>query len=139
MRPCIPAVTSWLSYRSHASQVLKFHRKIHEDSIARGADSKHVSVGFVMTSSDKVVCASPVDTLQDATNIMAARGIRHLPIIDWDKKRLQGILAMKDLLAITPDPDIMEQYSAAEPSGLRFLSNPRSSSSQAAEQPASEG
>lgn len=64
---------------------------------AAGADAAALEVGAVM--SVPLVTARLTDTLPDAVEVMAARGIRQLPVLD-DVGRLFTLLSLDDLLRL---------------------------------------
>ena len=80
-------------------------------------------VSRVMTPSENVVCVLPQDTRQRAIDIMKARGIRHLPVVDHpDKDRhLVGIVSVSDFLQASPSVD--HYKNELHPEGLVFASN----------------
>jgi CBS domain-containing protein len=64
---------------------------------ASGADAAAVDVGAVMST--PLITASLTDTLPDAVDVMVARGIRQLPVLD-DQGRLFTLLTLDDLLRL---------------------------------------
>lgn len=50
--------------------------------------------------SHELITLSPEDTLTHADDIMTERGIRHLPVIDEERK-LIGLLTDRDILSVT--------------------------------------
>ncbi len=80
--------------------------------VADGLDPRSTKVAERMTGDP--VTARPAMDIREAARIMAARGIRHLPVVDGDA--LVGIVSIRDLLSwatdqmvATPDlwPDLM--------------------------------
>jgi CBS domain-containing protein len=80
--------------------------------VAEGLDPRATMVAERMTGDP--VTAGPSMDLREAAQIMASRGIRHLPVVDGDA--LVGIVSIRDLLSwatdqlvTTPDlwPDLM--------------------------------
>jgi CBS domain-containing protein len=67
--------------------------------ILQGRSSLDTAVHEVMT--ERVVFVDPAATIQDCMALMAAKKIRHLPVLEGD--RLAGILSMRDLLAAVID------------------------------------
>ncbi len=43
-----------------------------------------------------LICASPEDTLDKASNVMTTNDIRHLPVVS--KKEIVGVISMKDIV-----------------------------------------
>lgn len=61
--------------------------------IAKGVDPKTTTVAEVMTRNPDTIL--PTESVQTALDLMAARGYRHLPVIDEGK--LYGIISIRDL------------------------------------------
>lgn len=59
-------------------------------------DPARTRVGEVMTT--EVVCCTPETTIDEARGAMKNRRIRHLPLVDGDR-RLQGLISIGDLNA----------------------------------------
>jgi len=58
-----------------------------------------VKIGDIM--SREVVTLSPAQSLREAVELLLARRIRHLPVVD-DEKRLVGIVTDRDVKRATP-------------------------------------
>jgi CBS domain-containing protein len=73
-------------------------------AVARGYDVASTSVADVMSTDIEVV--GPQSTLHEAARIMAARWIRHLPVVE--DGRVLGMISQRDLVgvfaALDPDP-----------------------------------
>jgi CBS domain-containing protein len=65
-------------------------------AVALGADPDQSSVDEVMTA--EVFSVSPDTQLQDAARQMAARWIRHLPVVDGDE--IVGVVSMRDVTGV---------------------------------------
>jgi CBS domain-containing protein len=65
--------------------------------VAAQRDPSRVTVGEVMTQ--QVICCAPDTELDEASAIMKARRIRHLPVCDSDGK-LAGMVSIGDLNAL---------------------------------------
>lgn len=61
--------------------------------IAKGVDPKTTTVAEVMTRNPDTIL--PTESVQTALDLMAARGYRHLPVID--DGNLYGIISIRDL------------------------------------------
>lgn len=61
--------------------------------VAAQRDPARTRVGEVMTA--PVACCTPDTTLQECRNVMRARRIRHIPVVD--EGRLMGIVSIGDL------------------------------------------
>ena len=76
--------------------------------VARGLDFEHTSVSDVMTRG--VQTATPYTTVNDAARQMAARWIRHLPVVEDNK--VVGMVSQRDLVgifaALAKEPDGVE-------------------------------
>jgi len=76
--------------------------------IARGLDVEATPVSAVMTAT--VQTASPYTSVNDAARQMAARWIRHLPVVEDGK--VVGMVSQRDLVgifaALTKEPDSIE-------------------------------
>ncbi|MBX3509690.1 MAG: CBS domain-containing protein [Hyphomonadaceae bacterium] len=59
-----------------------------------GLDAKQTTVGQVMTRNP--VTVSPDDKLETCMTLMAARGFRHLPVLD--DKRVVGVISIGDVV-----------------------------------------
>jgi CBS domain-containing protein len=59
-------------------------------------DPAETRVGDVMTT--EVVCCTPETTIAEARGAMKNRRVRHLPLVD-DERRLQGLISIGDLNA----------------------------------------
>jgi CBS domain-containing protein len=59
-------------------------------------DPSATPVGEVMTA--EVVCCTPETSIEEARGAMMNRRIRHLPVLDGDR-RLQGVISIGDLNA----------------------------------------
>lgn len=73
-------------------------------AVARGYDVASTSVAEAMSKDIEVV--GPQSTLHEAARIMAARWIRHLPVVE--DGRVLGMISQRDLVgvfaALDPDP-----------------------------------
>jgi CBS domain-containing protein len=65
-------------------------------AMARGLDPEQTTVNSIMTRN--VLTISPDTPLHEAARHMAARWIRHLPVVDGGK--VVGMLSQRDLLAV---------------------------------------
>ncbi len=65
-------------------------------AVAFGADPDQSSVDEVMTA--EVFTVGPDANLQDAAREMAARWIRHLPVVDGT--RILGVVSMRDMTGV---------------------------------------
>ena len=63
--------------------------------ILQGKMSEDTLVGEIM--SERVICASPQTTLEQAMAIMSERGIRHLPVLDASGQVI-GVISIRDLV-----------------------------------------
>lgn len=74
-------------------------------AVARGMDVETTPVSAVMTAA--VLTVAPETSLHDAARTMAARWIRHLPVLD--DGRVVGVVSQRDLVgifaALAIDPD----------------------------------
>lgn len=68
--------------------------------ILQGKSSRETKVREIMT--DKVFCAKPELTVDEAMNIMSQKRIRHLPVMNADNTLL-GIVSIGDLVKATID------------------------------------
>jgi CBS domain-containing protein len=77
-------------------------------AVARGHDLDAMSVSEVMTKD--VLTVAPETPLYEAARHMAARWIRHLPVVDGSK--VVGMISQRDLVgilaALDRDPDAVE-------------------------------
>lgn len=77
-------------------------------SVARGLDPSEVTVEEVMTTD--VVTVAPDVSLYEVARLMAARWIRHVPVVDDDG--IVGMVSQRDLVgvfaAFDNDPDAIE-------------------------------
>ena len=64
--------------------------------VHEGRTSKETLVSEISTMDNKLVVASPNDTIQDCVDVMAAKNIRHLPIADKDGS-VMGLLSIRDI------------------------------------------
>ncbi|MCI0380215.1 MAG: CBS domain-containing protein [Gemmataceae bacterium] len=71
-------------------------RDILQRVVAQCGDPRTVKVGEVMTS--EVVCCRMQTKLDEARGVMKNRRIRHLPVVD-DDRRLLGLVSIGDLNA----------------------------------------
>jgi CBS domain-containing protein len=71
-------------------------RDILQRVVAEGRDPTQTTVSDVMT--DEVACCTPDTSLEEARGAMKNRRIRHLPVVDGDK-RLLGLISIGDLNA----------------------------------------
>ena len=83
--------------------------------ILQGKSSRETKVREIMT--DKVFCAKPELTVDEAMNIMSQKRIRHLPVMTADNQLL-GIVSIGDLVKATIDEQAfviaqLEQYIAS--------------------------
>jgi CBS domain-containing protein len=65
-------------------------------AVALGADPDKSSVDDVMTA--EVFTVPPDTQVQDAARLMAARWIRHLPVVDGEE--LLGVVSMRDMTGV---------------------------------------
>jgi CBS domain-containing protein len=65
-------------------------------AVALGADPDKSSVDDVMTA--EVFTVPPDMQLQDAARLMAARWIRHLPVVEGEE--LRGVVSMRDMTGV---------------------------------------
>lgn len=72
-----------LSERDYARKVILLGKSSHE-----------LSVRDIM--SEKVVCVSPAQTVDDCMGLMSSKRIRHLPVLDGG--RIIGVLSVGDLV-----------------------------------------
>lgn len=81
----------------------------------------------IMTPSERVVCIGPRDTRQQAVDIMKARNVRHLPVVEGDKsRRLVGIVSIADLLYTSPSSQAQKFSASLYPEGLMFIESKKS-------------
>lgn len=77
-------------------------------AVARGLDVAATPVSAIMTA--QVLTVDPSTSLHDAARHMAARWIRHLPVVVDD--RVVGVVSQRDLVgvfaALASDPDGVE-------------------------------
>ena len=83
--------------------------------ILQGKSSRETKVREIMT--DKVFCAKPELTVDEAMNITSQKRIRHLPVMTADNQLL-GIVSIGDLVKATIDEQAfviaqLEQYIAS--------------------------
>lgn len=83
--------------------------------ILQGKSSRETKVREIMT--DKVFCAKPELTVDEAMAIMSQKHIRHLPVMT-DDNNLLGIVSIGDLVKATIDEQAfviaqLEQYIAS--------------------------
>lgn len=64
--------------------------------VAAGRDPTRTRVGEVMT--EEVIVCTPETTMEEARGVMKNRRIRHLPVLDGDR-RLLGLISIGDLNA----------------------------------------
>eukprot|EP00510_Aplanochytrium_minuta_P009771 CAMPEP_0184075630 /NCGR_PEP_ID=MMETSP0957-20130417/71234_1 /TAXON_ID=627963 /ORGANISM="Aplanochytrium sp, Strain PBS07" /LENGTH=160 /DNA_ID=CAMNT_0026378093 /DNA_START=168 /DNA_END=650 /DNA_ORIENTATION=+ len=64
--------------------------------VHEGRTSMDTKVGEISTMGNKLICASPTDSLQDCVDIMAIKDIRHLPVSQSDGE-VVGLLSIKDI------------------------------------------
>jgi CBS domain-containing protein len=62
--------------------------------ILKGASSRGTSVREIMTS--QVLCVTPDQTLENCMELMTAKRIRHLPVLEKD--RLAGLISIGDIV-----------------------------------------
>jgi CBS domain-containing protein len=65
-------------------------------AVALGADPDKSSVDDVMTA--EVFTVPPDTQVQDAARLMAARWIRHLPVVDGEE--ILGVVSMRDMTGV---------------------------------------
>jgi CBS domain-containing protein len=65
-------------------------------AVALGADPDKSTVDDVMTA--EVVTVGPDMDVQDAARLMAARWVRHLPVLDG--KEILGVVGMRDMTGV---------------------------------------
>eukprot|EP00633_Aureoumbra_lagunensis_P007194 CAMPEP_0197315072 /NCGR_PEP_ID=MMETSP0891-20130614/36589_1 /TAXON_ID=44058 ORGANISM="Aureoumbra lagunensis, Strain CCMP1510" /NCGR_SAMPLE_ID=MMETSP0891 /ASSEMBLY_ACC=CAM_ASM_000534 /LENGTH=201 /DNA_ID=CAMNT_0042803839 /DNA_START=59 /DNA_END=664 /DNA_ORIENTATION=- len=88
----------------------------------------------IMTLAENVVALTPNDTRQKAIEIMKARNIRHLPVLETNytdhvedshsepSRRLVGVVSVSDLLHTSPRQQYTDRYGASlHPEGLLFV------------------
>ncbi len=63
--------------------------------ILKGKSSKDTPVSEIMTS--KVITVHPDQTLDECMELMTARSIRHLPVVDND--RVVGVISVRDVMS----------------------------------------
>ena len=63
--------------------------------ILKGKSSKELAVQEIMTS--RVVCVRPEQTMEECMELMTDKHIRHLPVLD-DEKRLVGLISIGDVV-----------------------------------------
>ncbi len=77
-------------------------------AVARGLDLDGTPVSAIMTSN--VLTVTPTTSLHEAARHMAARWIRHLPVVDGGT--VVGVVSQRDLVgifaALSRDPDAVE-------------------------------
>jgi CBS domain-containing protein len=83
--------------------------------ILHGKSSRETKVSEIMT--DKVLCAQPEMTVDEAMALMTQKRIRHLPVMTAESKLL-GIVSIGDLVKATIDEQAfviaqLEQYIAS--------------------------
>jgi CBS domain-containing protein len=71
-------------------------RDVLQRVVVEQRDSGTTSVGEVMTT--EIVCGTPATTIEEARGAMKNRRIRHLPLVD-DDRRLLGMISIGDLNA----------------------------------------
>ena len=82
--------------------------------VARGLNTKTVTVGDVMTTT--IFSCRPEDSLTTALNLMGARNLRRLPVLDVNG-RIIGLVTLSDLSRrLLLDSDVV-QRGVAELSG----------------------
>jgi CBS domain-containing protein len=90
-------------------------------AVARGLDPAATPVSSVMTRD--VLTVAPDTPLYEAARHMAARWIRHLPVVDGDT--VVGIVSQRDLVgvfaALSKDPDAVELATDELVSQLRLV------------------
>lgn len=86
------------------------------------------SVTKIMTRAEDVVCVGPMNTRQQAVDIMKARNIRHLPVVEGESpRRLVGMVSVADLLHTAPS-EASKRFSATlHPEGLMFMETSKES------------
>lgn len=62
--------------------------------ILKGRSSKKVQVKEIMT--DRLICVSPENTINEALRLMTDERIRHLPVLEGE--RVMGVLSIGDLI-----------------------------------------
>ena len=73
--------------------------------ILKGKSSKELAVQEIMTS--RVVCVRPEQTMEECMELMTDKHIRHLPVLD-DEKRLVGLISIGDVVkAIIVDKEFI--------------------------------
>ncbi|KAM3569882.1 hypothetical protein VYU27_008030 [Nannochloropsis oceanica] len=63
-----------------------------------GRSSKSTTVGEICTRGSNIVVAKTTDTIATCMKKMLAKDIRHLPVVDDEKKEVVGMLSIKDLI-----------------------------------------
>lgn len=62
-----------------------------------GKTSKDTRVREISTKAANLITATPEDSVEDCMQMMLSKDIRHLPLLDGDKK-VVGIISIKDLV-----------------------------------------
>lgn len=66
--------------------------------VLQGKISRETAVSEIMT--EKVFCAKPTQTVAEAMALMSDKRIRHLPVIE-DEKRVIGVISIGDMVKET--------------------------------------
>ncbi len=104
-RPVFDALVVLAEYKIGALVVLEgeklvgifSERDYAREVVLKGRSSKTTQISEVMT--DKVLSASPNDTVEQAMSLMSEKRIRHLPVIENGK--VIGVLSIGDLVKET--------------------------------------
>ena len=83
-------------------------RDVLRDVIGKRLDPSAVRVAEAMTT--RVICCTPVTTIEEARELMKTRRVRHLPILDAEGEPV-GIVSIGDLNAyLTTDQETTIHY-----------------------------
>lgn len=114
-RPVFDALVVLAEYKIGALVVLEgeklvgifSERDYAREVVLKGRSSKTTQISEVMT--DKVLSASPNDTVEQAMSLMSEKRIRHLPVIENGK--VVGVLSIGDLVkeTITYQQNLIKQ------------------------------
>ena len=108
-------VGAWLVMEGARLAGIFSERDYARKIILQGKSSRETKVREIMT--DKVFCAKPELTVDEAMAIMSQKHIRHLPVMT-DDNNLLGIVSIGDLVKATIDEQAfviaqLEQYIAS--------------------------
>lgn len=68
--------------------------------VAKGLDPSMVKLGDIMTENPYYMFSDA--PLREAAELMGAKGIGHLPVLDPETRRIVGIITKSDILKIAP-------------------------------------